>query len=107
MLRIPAPALLAPLLAMLAACDGSGDGGVRELVLEARQRCSHCGWIESKEEIRPAAGDPRALAIHEYKVRMADGSSRVFREQAPARWRVRERLVFIDANESGQQNVAK
>jgi len=33
---------------------------------------------------------------YEYTVRMADGSSRVFEEQADVRWRLRERLIFID-----------
>jgi hypothetical protein len=106
MLRILARALLAALLAMLAACDGTGAGGTLDLMLEARQRCSHCGWIESKEEIRPAGLDPHAVAMHEYKVRMADGSSRVFREQAPVSWRVRERLIFIDANDAGSAGPA-
>ena len=44
--------------------------------------------------------DPPASAVYEYKVRMADGSSRTFREKAPASWRLRERLIFVDANDA-------
>ncbi|HUF82183.1 MAG TPA: hypothetical protein VMN03_13690 [Burkholderiales bacterium] len=33
---------------------------------------------------------------YEYTVSMADGSSRIFREQMPASWRVGERLYYID-----------
>ena len=99
--RFLAPALLAPLFALLAACEAPRAGGALDLVLDAPRRCAHCGWIESKEEIRSGAPDPQARATYEYKVRMADGSSRVFREQAPTSWRVRERLVFIGASDAG------
>jgi hypothetical protein len=60
------------------------------------QRCSHCGWIESKREILPDAADPKTLQVYEYTVRMGDGSSRVFREELPVTWRLRERLMVID-----------
>jgi hypothetical protein len=90
-----APALLAPLFAMLAACGGTGDSGTPDLVLDAPRRCAHCGRIESKQEIRPGAADPHAASTYEYKVRMVDGSRGVFREKASPGWRVGERLIFI------------
>jgi hypothetical protein len=90
-----APALLTPLFAMLAACEGAGAGGALDLVLDTPRRCAHCGRIESKEEIPREVADPRAGATYEYKVRMADGSRGVFREKASPSWRVGERLIFI------------
>ncbi|HXM82961.1 MAG TPA: hypothetical protein VN929_13660 [Burkholderiales bacterium] len=58
-------------------------------------RCPYCGWIESRREI-DASGSGNQAMSYEYTVRMADGSSRVFEEQADVRWRLRERLQFID-----------
>jgi len=60
------------------------------------QRCPHCGWIESKREILATVANPTALAIYEYTVRMADGSTSVFREELPVSWRLGERLIVID-----------
>jgi len=58
-------------------------------------RCPHCGWIESRREIDAGGRGDQAMS-YEYTVRMADGSSRVFEEQSDVRWRLRERLIFID-----------
>jgi hypothetical protein len=102
MLRLLAPLLYALLLAMLASCDAGIDVQANALpapaglTVQAKPRCPHCGWIESKREIPPGAAEPRALMAYEYTVRMADGSSRVFQETLPVSWRLRERLVFID-----------
>jgi hypothetical protein len=70
-----------------------------ELAVHAVQRCPHCGRIESKREIVPSVADPRSPRIYEYTLRMADGSSRVFREALPASWRVGERLTLIDGQD--------
>lgn len=59
-------------------------------------RCPHCGRIERARKLRPEAMDPLSPPGYEYTVRMADGSSRVFREQSPGRWRVGARLIYID-----------
>lgn len=67
-----------------------------ETPVQAAPRCPHCGWIESKREIRPGVAAPGAPQIYEYTLRRADGSSRVFQEALPVRWRVGERLIFID-----------
>ena len=67
-----------------------------ELTAHAARRCPRCGWIESKREIPPSVADPHALPIYEYTLRMADGSSSVFQEALPTRWRLRERLMVID-----------
>jgi len=84
------------LLATLAACESaSSDGGI-SAALDAPRRCAHCGWIESREEVRPGSVDPHAVLSYEYTVRMNDGSSSVFREKLPARWRLGERLIFIN-----------
>ena len=90
-------AVLAPLFAMLAACEGTG--ALLDPALGEPRRCSHCGWIESKQEISPAILEPHAFAIYEYKVRMANGSSSLFREKTSATWRVGERLIVIGAKD--------
>ena len=59
-------------------------------------RCPHCGRIQSKRRLDPAAADPSGAPSYEYTVSMADGSSRVFREQMPVSWRVGERLYYVD-----------
>lgn len=59
-------------------------------------RCPHCGWIERKRRIPPSGPQPHARLTYEYTVRMADGSSRVFREGSPVGWRLGEQLIFID-----------
>ena len=46
----------------------------------------------------PLVADPRARKVFEYTARMADGSSRVFRETLPTSWRVGERLTVIDGS---------
>lgn len=81
----------------------SGDNGIVEeppLTMErmggVAGRCSHCGRIERARKLRPDAAAPLSLPGYEYTVRMADGSSKVFREQSPSRWRVGERLIYID-----------
>jgi hypothetical protein len=62
------------------------------------RRCPECGWIESKRSIESGA-DNRAIRSQEYTVRMADGSSRVFTGGPLERWRVGERLKFIDGGQ--------
>lgn len=90
---------------MLAACETGIDAEpaapptLVELTTRAAPRCPHCGRIESKREIVPSVADPRSPRIYEYTLRMADGSSRVFREALPASWRVGERLTFIDGRD--------
>ena len=100
-------------LAALTGCETTTAGGAvgaqrlqLMLVAEAAQkgalnrdaaiarRCPHCGWIQSKREILPGVADPHAPMVYEYTVRMADGSSSVFREEL-ASWRLGERLVVI------------
>ena len=99
MLRLLARALSVLLLAVLTACE-SGSGGVvraaaSDSALNAPLRCTHCGWIESKQEIRPDVAHPDAPPIYEYTVRMADRSLRVFRQEPSVRWRVGERLILF------------
>ena len=53
----------------------------------AARRCAACGRIESLRELD---------ASFEFTVRMADGSSRVFLEDAAVGWRLGERLIYID-----------
>lgn len=67
-----------------------------EIPVQAVRRCPHCGWIESKREILLGVADPHALQVYEYTLRKTDGSSSVFRETLPVRWRLGERLIFID-----------
>jgi hypothetical protein len=47
------------------------------------QSCKGCGWIESRRE-------------DQYTVRMRDGTSRIFDETPGVRWRIGERLTFIE-----------
>ena len=61
-------------------------------------RCPNCGWIEAKRELAPLAGDPQALRIYEYTLRMRDGSMRVFQETLPTSWRLGERVMLIESN---------
>ena len=64
---------------------------------DATRRCPQCGWIESLRELDASFTPEKAVPTREFTVRMADGSSRVFREDDPAvSWRLRERLIFID-----------
>ena len=104
MFRLLVPVLYVLLLAMLASCDAAIDVAADTLpapaglTVQAKPRCPHCGWIESKREIPPGAAEPHAAMAYEYTVRMADGSSRVFQETLPVSWRLRERLVFIDGS---------
>ena len=67
-----------------------------ETPVQAARGCPHCGWIESKREILPGVAAPGALKVYEYTLRRADGSSSVFQEALPVRWRLGERLIFID-----------
>jgi hypothetical protein len=60
-------------------------------------RCPNCGWIEAKRELASLAGDPQALRIYEYTLRMRDGSMRVFQETLPTSWRLGERVMLIEA----------
>jgi hypothetical protein len=69
-------------------------------------RCAHCGRIESKRQLGRNAADPRAAPSYEYTVSMANGSSRVFREQSPVSWRLGERLIYIDGMQSSQPVIA-
>lgn len=78
----------------------------------ARPRCPECGVIVAVREIErhdqdsagaasvAAAGNPdetpaKSTRNYEIIVRMADGSSRVFDDANPARWRTGERLIVI------------
>jgi len=61
------------------------------------RRCPECGWIESNRDI-PGGTDNHAIRIKEYTVRMVDGSSRVFNGGPGDRWRLGERLTFIDGD---------
>jgi hypothetical protein len=45
--------------------------------------CAACGWIESQR-------------TDQYTVRMRDGSSRVFDEIPGVKWRLGERLIYIN-----------
>ena len=67
-----------------------------ETPVRAARRCPHCGWIESKREILPRAADSQAFPVYEYTARRSDGSSGVFQEALPVRWRLGEQLIFID-----------
>ncbi len=67
----------------------------------AARRCPECGWIESKRDI-PAGADNRAIRLQIYTVRMVDGSSRDFTAGPGDRWRLGERMKFI---ESGGQSA--
>ncbi len=61
----------------------------------ATRRCPECGWIEARRDIASGT-DNRAIRIQEYTVRMVDGSSRVFTGGPADRWRLGERLIYID-----------
>lgn len=80
-----------------------------------RRMCAHCGVITSMREIAVGSQESGQKAFtvdtasvgrepivptrkFEIVVLMADGSSRVFEEQHPAKWREGERLIFIDAS---------
>ncbi|HEU4644703.1 MAG TPA: hypothetical protein VFS80_03965 [Burkholderiales bacterium] len=67
-----------------------------EVKAESAARCLHCGRILSKRRLDPATVGHFDPPYYEYTVSMADGSSRIFREQMPASWRVGERLYYID-----------
>ena len=95
MRRLLAPALSVLLLAALAACESSTAGMVLASAPDAPARCTHCGWIESKQEMGPDVADPNVTAVYEYTVRMADGSLRTFRQEPSVRWRVGERLILF------------
>jgi hypothetical protein len=72
-----------------------------EILIEATaepistRRCPECGWIESKRSV-PSGADNLSIQSQEYTVRMGDGSSRVFTGGPAERWRLGERLKFID-----------
>ena len=89
--------LLAPALSvlLLAACESGSAGIVRVSAADAPPRCTHCGWIESMQEIGPDVADPNATAVYEYTVRMADRSLRTFRQEPSVRWRIGERLILF------------
>ena len=88
-------AALSALLALLAACESTRVVVAPDRALDAPRRCTHCGWIESKQQIGLDVADLHAPAIYEYTVRMANGSLRVFREGPAVRWRVGERLMLL------------
>jgi hypothetical protein len=67
-----------------------------QIPVQAVRRCPHCGWIESKREILPGVADSLAPKVYEYTLRKTDGSSSVFQEALPVRWRLGEPLIFID-----------
>jgi hypothetical protein len=80
----------------------------------AKPRCPECGVIVSMREIevrnkdsgpgttgRVVAGNQdetrvKSTRSYEITVRLADGSSRVFNDAKPARWRSGERVIVID-----------
>ena len=80
----------------------------------AKPRCPECGVIVSMREIEvrnedtgpgatggAVAGNQdetrvKSTRSHEITVRLADGSSRVFNDASPARWRSGERVIVID-----------
>jgi hypothetical protein len=102
MTRHLATVLSALCLTTLAACDVAVEAGEQLLVAggEAKVQlrgCPHCGWIESKREILPAASGAPAARSYEYTVRMHNGSSTVFQQALPASWRLGERLTVIGA----------
>lgn len=106
------PLLIALCLLVLPAVAGvalyrgwnSGGGAIAEQMpptpIEVKTglaaRCPHCGRILSKRRLDPATVGHFDPPSYEYTVRMADGSSRVFREQMPVSWRVDEHLYYID-----------
>ncbi len=100
----PFLAVLCALLLPLAGCDLVPE--LDELAAQppaqlsgpAARRCPHCGRIVAKREILPLVAVPGALQVFEYTARMADGSSRVFRETLPTSWRLHERLGVIDGS---------
>ena len=94
MRRLLVAALSALLLALLSACESSSARIALGSAPDAPRRCTHCGWIESKQQIGLDLGDLHAPVIYEYTVRMANGSRRVFREGI-VRWRVGERLMLL------------
>jgi len=114
MRHLTLPVLIALCLLVLPAVAGvalyrvwtSGGGAVAEQLSPTRievkagsaGRCPHCGRIQSKRRLGPAATDHAKPPSYEYTVRMADGSSRVFREQMPVSWRVGERLYYMNGS---------
>ena len=75
------------------------QSGARETV--ATQRCPYCGWIESKREILSTDTGHHARGLFEYTMRRHDGTSSVFQETLPVRWRLGERLIYIDGANPG------
>ena len=109
------PVLIALSLVVLPAAAGmalyrawtSGNNGIGEQLpariefkAGAAGRCPHCGRIESRRKLGADAAKSLAAPSYEYTVRMADGSSRMFREQMPVNWRLGERLIYIDGMQS-------
>lgn len=106
------PLLIAVCLLVLPAVTGvalyrgwySGGGAIAEQTQPApvavkagsAARCPHCARILSKRRLDPATVGHFDPPSYEYTVKMADGSSRIFREQMPASWRVGEHLYYID-----------
>jgi hypothetical protein len=70
-----------------------------EAPIRAARRCPHCGWIESKREIPRGVADSQAFPVYEYTLRRSDGSSDVFQESLPVRWRLGEQVIFIDGSD--------
>ena len=95
MCRLLVAALSALLLALLAACESTGVGVLPDRALDAPRRCTHCGWIVSKQQIGLDVANLHAPVIYEYTVRMANGSLKVFREGPAVHWRVGERLMLL------------
>jgi len=67
-----------------------------EAPVRAARQCPHCGWIESKREIPRSVADSQAFPVYEYTARRSDGSSGVFQQALPVRWRLGEQLILID-----------
>lgn len=104
---LPAAAAVTLYRAWMSGTNGIADEPplAKELKAGLAGRCPHCGRIERTRKLRPVAAGPRSLPGYEYTVRMADGSSRVFREPSPARWRVGARLIYIDGVQRPQASV--
>jgi outer membrane lipoprotein SlyB len=92
----------------------SGGTSAPDRLSVANGKCAECGVIVSMREIQvrnevTGPGPPggaeagnqgetgmKSTRSYEITVRLADGSSRVFNDANPARWRSGERVIVID-----------
>lgn len=54
--------------------------------------CKECGFVESIRQIAPEGDSP---ALREITIRLRDGSTRVYSDVDPVRWRTGERILVI------------